>query len=379
MQKQPLMQLKFYICSMKLKKPTLLLDKQKCLNNISKMKAKADKHGLTFRPHFKTHQSAQVGEWFKVMGIHKIAVSSVSMAQYFADHNWRDITIAFPLNIAEIEDIDKLASKIKINVLIENTEAIGFLDQHIHNELGLFIKLDAGYHRTGVFIEDGDKILSLIREIKTKSRLHFMGFIIHNGHSYHASGPDDVLQIHNQSLAKISLLKRSLLQEGSTAIFSIGDTPAMSLTENFDQIDEIRPGNFVFYDLMQAQLGACKFDDIAVALACPVVAKHDSRKEIVIYGGAIHLSKEYILDKQSNKIFGRIAELTADGWNDPCDASYIKSVSQEHGIIKATPDFYTKIKVGDFIVALPVHSCLTVDAMREMYTFDHQKIKTLNS
>ena len=60
-------------------------------------------------------------------------------------------------------------------------------------------------------------------------------------------------------------------------IFSIGDTPAMSVVDNFDVIDEIRPGNFVFYDVMQQNIGFCYFEDIAVALAVQVVAKHPER------------------------------------------------------------------------------------------------------
>ncbi len=103
---------------MKLKKPTLLLDKKKCLSNIQKMKIKADKHNLIFRPHFKTHQSAKVGEWYRETGVNKITVSSVSMAKYFYNNGWKDITIAFPLNFAEVEDINQLAIETNINVLV---------------------------------------------------------------------------------------------------------------------------------------------------------------------------------------------------------------------------------------------------------------------
>jgi len=33
-------------------------------------------------------------------------------------------------------------------------------------------------------------------------------------------------------------------------------------------VDEIRPGNFVFYDLMQYRIGSCSVGQIAVAMAC---------------------------------------------------------------------------------------------------------------
>jgi len=105
---------------MKLKRPTLLLDKEKCLHNIQKMKEKADKNGVKFRPHFKTHQSAEVGEWFRDAGVEAITVSSVTMARYFASHGWKDISIAFPVNFAEVDEINELAKTIRLNLLIES-------------------------------------------------------------------------------------------------------------------------------------------------------------------------------------------------------------------------------------------------------------------
>lgn len=360
---------------MNLKSPTLLLDKEKCLANIRRMKAKADRHHLIFRPHFKTHQSAGVGEWFRQSGIDKITVSSVIMARYFVQQGWNDITIAFPVNPAEIEDIRNLAQNITLNVLVENFEGVSFLTKGHANNLGVFIKIDAGYHRTGVDVDDHKGIYKLIRRIDNASGLTFKGFIVHNGHTYHASGTEEILTIHDNSLDKFNDLRQFMKQQGRAAIYSIGDTPAISQTENFDGVDEIRPGNFVFYDVMQQNLGACRFQDIAVALACPVVAKHASRNELVIYGGAVHLSKDFIIDN-GNKSFGRVAHLKEKGWSSPVEGTFLKSLSQEHGIIKASPQFFSKVEIGDFIGILPIHSCLTVDAMRRMVTPDDEIIRT---
>ena len=47
------------------------------------MARKAKDNGLIFRPHFKTHQSIEIGEWFRESGVNKITVSSLTMANYF--------------------------------------------------------------------------------------------------------------------------------------------------------------------------------------------------------------------------------------------------------------------------------------------------------
>ena len=91
-------------------------------------------------------------------------------------------------------------------------------------------------------------------------------------------------------------------------------------------VDEIRPGNFVFYDLMQAQIGACSLDDISVAVACPVVARHPERSQIVIYGGAIHFSKEQLRLANGAPSYGRLARLTPNSWQALSDASHISSL-----------------------------------------------------
>ena len=80
-------------------RPTFVIDKKICLNNIEKMTQKAADNGLRFRPHFKTHQSAEIGEWFRSFGVNAITVSSLQMAKYFAANGWKDITLAFPVNI----------------------------------------------------------------------------------------------------------------------------------------------------------------------------------------------------------------------------------------------------------------------------------------
>jgi len=58
------------------------------------MAARARQFGLHFRPHFKTHQAAALGDLFRAEDVTSITVSSLHMARYFARNGWRDITIA---------------------------------------------------------------------------------------------------------------------------------------------------------------------------------------------------------------------------------------------------------------------------------------------
>jgi D-serine deaminase-like pyridoxal phosphate-dependent protein len=87
----------------------------------------------------------------------------------------------------------------------------------------------------------------------------------------------------------------------------------------------------------------------------------------VIYGGAVHLSKEFITDKTGQRIFGLIAlpDPSCSTWGAAIKNTYAAALSQEHGIIKTTEDFIHNVKVGDILAVLPVHSCLTANLLGE--------------
>ncbi len=64
-------------------RPTLLLDETRCRRNIQRMADKARANHVRFRPHFKTHQSAQIGAWFREYGVEVITVSSVEVVRFY--------------------------------------------------------------------------------------------------------------------------------------------------------------------------------------------------------------------------------------------------------------------------------------------------------
>jgi len=351
-------------------KPTLILNKERALRNIERIASKARKSGVRFRPHFKTHQSAEIGEWFKEFNVKGITVSSLDMAIYFAKNGWNDITVAFPANIRELKKMNHLAEQIQLNLLVESKETVQYLAQNLKSAVNIWIKIDTGYRRTGIQWDHFEEIAQLTKQIEQASSLTFSGILTHSGHSYKAVLKQEIKEIYSDTVSKMKQVKERLISTGTERIeISIGDTPCCSIVEDFSEVDEIRPGNFVFYDVMQLAIGSCSEEDIAVAIACPVVAKHEDRHEIVIYGGAVHLSKDSIMENRK-RIFGKIALPTPTGWSSILPDCYVCALSQEHGIVKATDDLFGKTKIGDLLMVLPIHSCLTVDLMQEYHTIE---------
>lgn len=340
--------------------PTLLIDEKICRANIQKMAEKAELHQLELIPHWKTAQSKIIGEWAREYGIRKITTSSIRQAAYLNNTGWDLIHIAFPFNIREIPRLNELAKKQAISVQIVNSFTIQKLAEQVSTPIGFMIEIDAGYGRTGVHMSDFGKIDEILNIGKTSKNLSFLGFYIHPGHTYYK--PDKEL-IYHETRQALAMLKTKYESEYPNLVTRIGDTPGCSVATDFGDIDQMGPGNFVFYDLMQADLGSCKKSDIAVALAVPIVDIVPERKEILVHGGGVHLAKDHLIEKDGKKNFGEIVFLKKDGWEIPEHRSFVKSISQEHGLIQASGELLNQVQVGDLLGILPIHSCMTADAM----------------
>lgn len=350
--------------------PTLLLDENRCRRNIERMAQKARANQIPLRPHFKTHQSEAVGEWFRDYGVDRIAVSSLRMADYFADAGWQNITNAFPTNIREIARINEIAPKTQLNLLAEDLYTLQFLEKELRHPVGIFIKADTGYHRTGLGPEDFDLIDQLLTYANQASKLNLKGFLAHAGHSYGAHGKQDIAQVHQSSLDTFQLFRDRYDSQYPDLVYSAGDTPTCSAMDRFPGLSEMRPGNFVFYDLSQWDIGSCSLDDIAVVMACPVVAKHPARKEIVVYGGGVHFSKDRRPHPNGPIYYGMLVNWENGKWTSRPENAYLKSLSQEHGIVAADTSLLEKTKVGDILCFLPIHSCMTANLMKQYLTLD---------
>jgi D-serine deaminase-like pyridoxal phosphate-dependent protein len=350
--------------------PTLIVDEDKCRRNIRHMAAKARKSSVAFRPHFKTHQSLAIGNWFRSAGIDRIAVSSVSMAKFFADDDWKDIMVAFPVNILEMDQINELASRIDLSILIADGFVLQELKSRLKYKAGFYIKIDIGNNRSGYLPENMEEIERVLNEAAEIPNLIFKGFVAHAGQTYITGSLNDVHRIYNTESKRLCALTRHFRQFYPEIITSWGDTPTCSLVDDFNDIDEIRPGNFVFYDLMQFHLASCDFDHIAVAVAAPVVSRQDARGEVVVYAGAVHLSKDYLELSDEGKVFGEVVLLNERGWERFTQPVYLNRISQEHGIFSCPPEYRDQFTPGTLVGIIPVHSCLTANLLKgNFYNF----------
>ena len=338
--------------------PTLIVNKTIALNNLDRMINVANKNNLILRPHFKTHQSIEIGNWFKEKGVTSITVSSIKMAEFFSSE-WDDITIAFPLNILEIDKLNFMIRRNKVKLLIDSISSLKILNSQLQDSIEVYLKIDVGYNRAGLKVEEKQKIKSIIEFCKTSEKISFLGFLAHFGDSYKSRNKLEIKSVFEKSIERIKVLSDGF----PNYQISIGDTPTCSTINKYPEfINEIRPGNFIFYDLAQYKIGSCEIEDIAIRMICPVVSIYEEREEVLIYGGSVHFSKDILRENENDK-FGYV--YFGEAWDVSNKIGYIKSLSQEHGIVKLEKKI--DLKIGDQLNVIPVHSCLAVDKMGVFY------------
>ena len=328
------------------------------------MREKALASGVAFRPHVKTHKSVEIGRIQHDGAAGPITVSTLAEAEVFAAEGFRDITYAVPLAPSrdKLARVHALSARVeRISVLIDSERALQALEEYAAANgivFDAFLKVDCGYHRAGVDPSSPDSV-QLAKRLARSELVRFQGLLTHAGHSYHARDIEEIRRVAAEESGCLSRFRALLATEGlGEARRSIGSTPTLSVAERFSDCDEVRPGNYVFYDAFQATIGSCKFEDVAVSVLATVVGSYPERDSAIIDAGALAMSKDLGPDHVDPRF----------GYGIVCDLDLrplplrLAALSQEHGKLVGQ----AHLPVGTRVRILPNHSCLTA-AMFDKY------------
>jgi D-serine deaminase-like pyridoxal phosphate-dependent protein len=103
------------------------------------------------------------------------------------------------------------------------------------------------------------------------------------------------------------------------------------------------------------------------------------RQEVIVHGGSVHFSKDVAKTPGGLTHFGEVIRLRDTGWELLDEPVFVKSLSQEHGIISWPHEQGWQPVPGEVIGVLPVHACLTADAMGAYLTTSGHKIPAMPS
>ena len=341
--------------------PVALVDIERLERNINNMATKAKESGVELRPHIKTHKCIEIGMKQLSAGASGITVSTLAEAHAFADAGFKDITYAVPLAPDKFGVISEISRKVSLKVLVDNSDTVDMLDEfsgRIGTEFMVLLKVNCGNNRAGVD-PTTQSAVRLAKRIEEAPNLEFKGILAHAGHSYSTSSISEIKKIAEQEQDIIINFAKTLKTEDADLtpdVVSIGSTPTIRIAESFREgITEIRPGNYVFFDYTQLNLGTCEVSDIAFTVQASVIGTYPGR--VVIDAGATALSKDRGPAHIEDTGYGKVISNYTEGIIE--HDFTISSLSQEHG--KVNIEGGHQLSPGFKLRIIPNHSCLTAN------------------
>jgi len=112
-----------------------------------------------------------------------------------------DIFMAIPINIYSLDRLDFILNDDYLDrfiVSIDSIEAFRHLVPYIDNRKLFFaIEIDCGYHRSGIDIEQDDKIYEIVAETMQKKLTDkFYGIFSHFGEAYNFVSDEQLLELN---------------------------------------------------------------------------------------------------------------------------------------------------------------------------------------
>lgn len=342
-----------------IKTPSLILDVERVRRNAERISNIARQNDVRLRPHVKTHKCVEVARIQTEGSDCGLTVSTLAEARAFSKHGYMDFTYAVPIERGKFGEAIEIVQKgVKLNLLTDDAATVRDLDEAAGRSgagFNVFVKIDCGYHRCGVEPHAAEAV-EIPRQISDSKNLIFAGILTHAGHSYNAKSKEEILQIAARERNSMVELAGRLLGDGiEVPTVSIGSTPSITHVDHLEGVDEIRPGNYIFFDAFQATLGSCGFQDTALTVLTSVVHRDHVRKKLIVDAGAIALSKDRgAVDIDPGCGYGHVLDTEGNE-----TGMRVSSLSQEHGQIEAPAILFDSFKVGDRLRILANHSCLT--------------------
>jgi D-serine deaminase-like pyridoxal phosphate-dependent protein len=346
-----------------LETPVPLVDLDCLERNLDRMSAYATRHGLTLRPHTKTHKSPRVAlEQLRrgAVGVTCATLLETEVMSEVCD----DILLAYPpVGQPKLQRLLTLPEEIELTVALDSIEAAEQLAEaarHRGRSVGVYVELDLGMHRVGVpAVEDA---IALGRRIAALQPLVYRGITFYPGHirAPVEQQEEEIGQLTRGLQAAIQALDRAGLRP---AVVSGGSTPTILKSHEIDGLTEIRPGTYAYNDRITQQTGACAWDDCALTVLATVVSTAVPG-QAVIDAGAKALGREPAARPEDG--FAALVERPE---------VTVQRLSEEHGILDLR-DSNWRPAVGDQVRLVPNHVCIVVHLHEVIYGIRGGRIET---
>ncbi|MFF2331506.1 MULTISPECIES: DSD1 family PLP-dependent enzyme [unclassified Streptomyces] len=350
--------------------PFAVVDVHKALRNIERLATRADRLGVTLRPHVKTAKSLDIAALMHSGAPCPVTVSTLAEAEAFADGGYTDITYAVGIDPHKLPRVIALQRRgVTLRVLLDSREQAVRVAEAAR-EAGLAvpaqIEIDCDGHRGGLKA-DAPGLVDIARILHEAGCLD--GVLTHAGESYFAHTPEGRrLAAENERDTAVAAAQRLRTSGLPVGTVSVGSTPTAHAAEDLTGVTELRAGNYVFFDLVMAGLGVCRVEDLALSVVVTVIGHRPEHGWIVTDGGWMAMSRDRGTAVQAqDQGYGLVLDLAGN----PIPNLVMSAASQEHGTLTARDGAHLPdLPVGTRLRILPNHACATAAQHRGYHVVD---------
>ncbi len=342
--------------------PTLWLDLNRLKANVRSMHAHLHALGVTVRPHLKTCKSIDVARLLLAAGAERFTVSTLAEARYFLAHGLTDLLYAVGIAPGKLAQCSALMQAgLKLTITLDSAAAARAVAAAANRHAcryRVLLEIDCDGERAG-FAPDAAALIDAAVTLE-QSGCHVDGVMTHAGGSYHCRDRDCLRQAATNERDMTVAAVEQLRKHGFAApVVSIGSTPTAVFAHDLSGVTEVRPGTYVFQDLVVAGLGVCRLEDIAINVLCEVIGHRAERGELIVDAGWMALSADRgSAERGLDCGYGLVCDVAGNVQ----DGLLVRHVNQEHGVI-AHRDGRSlalhKYPLGSRLRILPNHACAT--------------------
>ena len=352
-----------------LETPCMVIDVAQAKRNVLAMQAQADAYGCALRPHIKTHKMPFFAKMQVEAGAKGITCAKVSEAEVMAEGGLTDIFIAYPMVGAfRIRRAIALSRRVHRLILavdsLEGATALNEAAKAAGTQLEVRLEVDTGARRTGAPREQAAK---LAKAVSGMAHLDLTGIYTFKSLVYQGKPTDD-----NERAARE---EGELMRDIATAIreagipirdVSAGSTPTGVAVAATGLVTEIRPGTYIFKDVMLTRENAGTVEEIAVRLYATVVSTP---------------TEEYAVIDGGTKTFPMDVSILTPPMNYPGYAAvegrddlHLSRMNEEHGML-VSDRCQTGLTVGQKIALLPIHVCTALNMQNQVYLLENGQLR----
>ena len=338
-----------------LETPVALVDLDRLSQNLDRMAEYAAIHGLSLRPHVKTHKSPRIAAEQLRLGAVGLTCATPRELEVMADVS-TDLLLNYPLlGASKLTRVLAIPHHVRLTVAVDSmiaVDALAATARVMERAVEVYVEVDLGMHRVGV--QTVDDAVALAMHIDKQPPLSFAGITFYPGHVRQRVGEQDA------NLERLRADLRRILERLDDAgirprVVSGGSTPAAWRMHEIPDVTEVRPGTYVYNDRTTAEIGACRWEECALTVLATVVSTAVPG-QAVIDAGCKALGREPTMGVAGEGFAALIdrPEVT------------VQRMSEEHGILDLSRSTW-RPTVGDTVRLVPNHACIVVHLNDSIY------------